>query len=113
MTDQMDLQTTWKAKLPIAIPAGKLLLFAYIHMIMASTQGLKPFLTSMTPKNSLMESSMMVVPVPHCTKSTCTQSYTTLILVSMFIFLQAIYPEPKYWTLSTNMNVLCSGSSTA
>ena len=109
----MDLQATWKAKLPIAVPAGKLLLFVYIHMITVSTRGFNPFLTFMTPKNSLIEISMMVVPVPHHMKSMCTRSYNTLILVSMFIFLQAVYPEPKYWTFGTNTNVLHSGSSTA
>ena len=113
MTDQMDLQATWKTKLPIAIPAGKLLLFMYIHMITTSTQGFEPFLTFTTPKYGLMEISMMVVPVPHHTKSMCTRGYSTLILVSMFIFLQAVYPKPKYWTFSTNTNLLHSSSSTA
>ena len=113
MTNQMDLQATWKAKIPVAIPAGKMLLFVYIHMITASTRGFKSFLTFTTPKNGIVEVSVMVVPVPHHTESMCTQSYNTLILVSMFIFLQIVYPELKYWTFSTNMNVLHSGSSTA
>ena len=72
MTNQMDLQATWKAKLPIAISAGKLLLFVYIHMIMASTRGFKSFPTFTTPKNGLVEVSVMVVPVPHHMESTCT-----------------------------------------
>ena len=72
MTDQMDLQATWKTKLPIAIPRGKLRLFMYIHMIMMSTRGFEPFSTFMTPKYSLMKISMMVFPVPHHTKSMCT-----------------------------------------
>ena len=113
MANQMDLQATWKAKIPIAIPAGKLLLFVYIHMITVSTLGFKSFSTFTTPKNGIMEVSMMVVPVPHHMKSMCTGSYNTLILVSMLIFLQTVYPEPKYWTFSTNTNVLHSGSSTA
>ena len=68
----MDLQATWKAKLIIALPAGKLLLFVYIHMILMSTQGFEPFSTITTPEYSLMKISMMVVPVPHCTESMCT-----------------------------------------
>ena len=68
----MDLQATWKVKLIIALPAGKLLLFVYIHMILMSTQGFEPFSTIMTLEYSLMKISMMVVPVPHRTESMCT-----------------------------------------
>ena len=107
----MDLQATWKAKLHIAIPAHKLLLFVYIHMIMASTRCLKSFSTFATPENGIVEVSVMVVPVPHCMESTCTQSYNTLILVSMFIFFQTAYPELKYWTFSTSMYLLGPSSS--
>ena len=111
MTNHMDLQATWKAKLFIALPASELLLFVYVHMILTSTQGFKPFLTVTAPEYSLMKISVMIVSVPHRTKSTCTRDYNALVMISMFISLQSMYSDPEHRAFSANMNLLRSGSS--